>query len=409
MMRTATEATSRRLVPSCQLPAQAHLRARHRSLLELPANQRDGLGPLTFDAKTNRITTAGFAYDAAGNQIRTVRADGRGQQYRYDAAGRLAQVLDENGKPVESYDYYNATNMRLSTHVGDPANLPKVYVWNGNTVIAEYQQTANCGHTVAVDQELCLRWRSLALHAVPDASGTTELVQYHHPDRISTRLITTANSNDVVRLETMPYGTLAPGASAGSTSRYFTTYDRSPAADMDYAVNRYFAAAQGRFTQVDPLGMGRRHGSNPQSLNMYNYVTSDPVKRDSTLQDNGKGAPMQSHQNQSYHQTALLLHHRCLSLETDRFVLCFETGGWVDLSGVFRLGRSWAADTGGLGRPRGRQFWRCWIRKSTGGGHRISAAQIDLRTPDSKQRKVVSRTYLCYQRSPGWGRFQKRN
>ena len=41
----------------------------------------DGLASLSFDSTTNRITTSGFQYDAAGNQTRIVRADGSAQKY----------------------------------------------------------------------------------------------------------------------------------------------------------------------------------------------------------------------------------------------------------------------------------------------------------------------------------------
>jgi RHS repeat-associated protein len=46
---------------------------------------------------------------------------------------------------------------------------------------------------------------------------------------------------------------------------------------MDYAVNRFYSAAQGRFTQVDPIGMRAVSLSDPQSLNLYSYVQNDPV------------------------------------------------------------------------------------------------------------------------------------
>jgi len=46
---------------------------------------------------------------------------------------------------------------------------------------------------------------------------------------------------------------------------------------MDYAVNRFYNAAQGRFTQVDPIGMSAASLSDPQSLNLYSYCGNDPI------------------------------------------------------------------------------------------------------------------------------------
>jgi RHS repeat-associated protein len=46
---------------------------------------------------------------------------------------------------------------------------------------------------------------------------------------------------------------------------------------MDYAVNRFYNAAQGRFTQVDPIGMSAASLKEPQTLNLYSYCGNDPV------------------------------------------------------------------------------------------------------------------------------------
>ena len=57
------------------------------------------------------------------------------------------------------------------------------------------------------------------------------------------------------------------------------SYDRSSVTGLDYANNRHYDSQQGRFTQVDPIGMSASSVSNPQSLNMYSYVDNDPVNR----------------------------------------------------------------------------------------------------------------------------------
>jgi RHS repeat-associated protein len=57
----------------------------------------------------------------------------------------------------------------------------------------------------------------------------------------------------------------------------FTSYDRSDATGLDYAVNRFYSSQQGRFTQVDPIGMGAASLGNPQTLNLYAYCGNDPI------------------------------------------------------------------------------------------------------------------------------------
>ncbi len=48
---------------------------------------------------------------------------------------------------------------------------------------------------------------------------------------------------------------------------------------MDYAVNRFYNSAQGRFNQVDPIGMAAASLEDPQTLNLYGYCGNDPINQ----------------------------------------------------------------------------------------------------------------------------------
>ena len=74
----------------------------------------------------------------------------------------------------------------------------------------------------------------------------------------ATGAITTSQTN-------LPYGT-ALETSGPATNQRFTSYDRSATTGMDYAVNRFYNAAQGRFTQADPIGMRAASLRDPQTL-----------------------------------------------------------------------------------------------------------------------------------------------
>src|SRR5205807_9091273 len=76
------------------------------------------------------------------------------------------------------------------------------------------------------------------------------------------------------------------GAIISETNRRFTSYDRGPTTKLDYAVNRHYDSQQGRFTQVDPVGIGRSDLENPQTLNLYSYCTNDPINH---IDRNGLG------------------------------------------------------------------------------------------------------------------------
>ncbi len=53
----------------------------------------------------------------------------------------------------------------------------------------------------------------------------------------------------------LPFGTALNAESTGATNRRFTSYDRSVTTGLDYAYDRHYDSQQGRFTQVDPIGM----------------------------------------------------------------------------------------------------------------------------------------------------------
>lgn len=97
------------------------------------------------------------------------------------------------------------------------------------------------------------------------------------PVRLGTRLVTNAQDSTSFEQLSLPFGTALNAESTGSTNRRFTTSDRSVTTGLDYAKNRHYDAQQGRFTQVDPIGMDAASANDPQSLNMYSYCGNDPI------------------------------------------------------------------------------------------------------------------------------------
>src|SRR4030095_9756612 len=110
----------------------------------------------------------------------------------------------------------------------------------------------------------------------PDGSGGETLL-YHHPDRLGTRLVTNPASGTYFEQVALAFGTALDGESTGWTKRRFTSYDRSSVTGLDYALNRHYDRLQGRFTQVDTIGMDAVSLDSPQSLNLYGYCGNDPV------------------------------------------------------------------------------------------------------------------------------------
>jgi RHS repeat-associated protein len=238
----------------------------------------DGLASQTYENATNRVTTPGFAYDVAGNQTRIIRADGSGQRFQYDAANRLIQVRDDYGYVLETFTY-GSSNERL---IADQIGYRTYFDCEGGSTIAEYSEGG--GSTTPVWSKSYVYLGGRLLSTLTPSGGGGGAIQYHHPDRLGTRIVTDPSNGNFFEQQTLPFGSAldeAPpaGGTSGATNRRFTTYDRSAATGLDYANNRHYDSQQGRFTQVDPAGMSTATITNPQTLNLYAYCANDPINR----------------------------------------------------------------------------------------------------------------------------------
>jgi RHS repeat-associated protein len=82
------------------------------------------------------------------------------------------------------------------------------------------------------------------------------------------------SGNVIGAMDNLPFGEDALTGSGQDEKHRFTSYERDSETATDYAVNRQYQMSVGRFNRPDPVG-----GSigNPQSLNRYAYVQSDPI------------------------------------------------------------------------------------------------------------------------------------
>jgi RHS repeat-associated protein len=228
----------------------------------------DGHANLSYDLM-NRITTTGFAYEKAGNQVRALAAGGGSQRFQYDAANRLVKVkADDNVTVLASYTYGDS-NERL---ILEEAGVRTYYACDG---IVEYTESGS-SITPQWSKSYVYFGARLLSTLTPNGSGGA-FVQYHHPDRLGTRVVTNAQDTGYFEQVSLPFGTALNAESTGATNRRFTTYDRSSTTGLDYALNRHYDSQQGRFTQIDPIGMASTNLANPQTLNLYVYCTNDPV------------------------------------------------------------------------------------------------------------------------------------
>ena len=174
----------------------------------------DGFPSLSYDPASNRINSAGWLYDAAGNQIRAQRADGSWQRYVYDAAGRLVTIKGDGYNTLLSYRY-GATNQRLITQEGGSASNQRTYhVWNGNSIVSEFGESNYSPSAPSWNKNYIYLGGRLLATQEPVSGG--EMVMFHHPDHLSTRLVTNQANGSVSEQTNLPYGNAMLSESTGA-------------------------------------------------------------------------------------------------------------------------------------------------------------------------------------------------
>jgi RHS repeat-associated protein len=213
-----------------------------------------GSGPsnsVVVSTTTNHITTSGYTYDTNGNMT----GDGVNTLV-YDADNRAISAADGSG--TASYSY-NGSGFRVQKSFGGTTT---VYIFSETSAIAEYANGTLSEEYVYVGDSL-----------LADYSGGT--LTYHGRDFLSARLKMDTSGNKVGEQGHYPFGE-DWYMTNNTTKWHFTNYERDSESSNDYAKFRYHVNRLARFLTVDPLPPPRR---DPQLLNRYSYVASDPINR----------------------------------------------------------------------------------------------------------------------------------
>ncbi len=174
----------------------------------------------------------------------------------YDAENRVVSAADGSGTATYAYDGLGHRIQKTFS------GTTTTYVFSGNDVLSEY-----AGGTLT--NEYIRQGRTLVAEY---NSGT---LTYHGRDPLSVRLSMDANGNTSGQQGHFPFGENWYNTNA-TTKWHFTVYERDSESSNDYATFRYHVNRLGRFSSLDPV---RPRGPQPQSLNRYAYVASDPINR----------------------------------------------------------------------------------------------------------------------------------
>ncbi|HVQ36179.1 MAG TPA: RHS repeat-associated core domain-containing protein, partial [Pyrinomonadaceae bacterium] len=257
---------------------------RHRVTEALTANVT------SYDTSTNRITTAGTTYDAAGQTL--TDAIFRGLQYQYNPEGRMIWSANLDGSnPATSV--YDGLGQRVQT---TQAGVTKSYFYDINgSVVAEYEATSNPGYGYGVLKRLNVSAGGRLLAVDEVQTNGTKVTSYLMGDRQgSTRVLMDAAGAVTSRHDYLPFGeelgagTGAPGSPTGmrTAAQGYSVADNvrqryadtrlDDATGLDHTLWRKLETRSGRWTTPDPYGKSLTV-ANPQSFNRYAYVQNDPV------------------------------------------------------------------------------------------------------------------------------------
>ena len=221
-----------------------------------------------FNPADNRIISAGYAYDEAGNMLCDPehpcgQSPGGAAYFVYDAENRMRGAGGGPEGGGARYDY-DGQGRRVRKVRGAQVT---VFVYDAHgRLAAEYSDGADTDG------------------GADAAGGTSYLTQDHLG---STRAVTDAAGRVRSRYDYLPFGEEIRAGTGGRTQsqgysqfdgvrQQFTGYEKDDETSLDFAQARYYSNTQGRFTSPDPL-LSSARAAVPQSWNRYTYVLNNPL------------------------------------------------------------------------------------------------------------------------------------
>ena len=213
---------------------------------------------IAVSATTNRVTTTGYAFDAAGNMTQEPSPNGYG--YTYDAENHLTQVTG-TGSGTWTY-VYDGNGMRVEKSNASGGTLYFRSVSGATIAETDLSGNITSEYIFFAGQRIARR----------DANNN---VYYYYTDQVgSTTTITTGTGSPCYDATFTPYGEEHNTLNTCPQNYKFTGYERDSETGLDYAFARYYNSRLGRFMSADPLA---GNIGDPQSLNRYAYVENNPT------------------------------------------------------------------------------------------------------------------------------------
>lgn len=230
----------------------------------------------TSNGNNNQIDQ--FTYDAAGN----VYYDGA-HHYTYDAENRLIQVDSGN---TATY-VYDAEGKRIRKTVG---GVPVDYLYD---VKGDQIDEVNSSDQLNRG-EVYAEGRHIATYLV-----STNNTYFDFSDWLGTeRARAMPNGQGCETIASLPFGdNQTISGSCDPTPMHFTGKQRDAESSLDMFGARYYGSSLGRFITPDwhesPMPVPYANFSNPQSLNLYAYLSNNPLRGTDPTGHGPKTGPIQ--------------------------------------------------------------------------------------------------------------------
>jgi RHS repeat-associated protein len=215
---------------------------------------------MTHDPATNRVVSNAVRYDDNGNIVKLFDMD-----LTFDIVNRLVAV-ERQGEGKEQYAY-NFENLRIWKKLSTGEEEIHFYGTGGRR-LATYRLTLDAqgnGDVSLLDNDIYFAGKLLRSQDKPVVL-----------DRLGSVHAWIDSQNNVQRTKYYPFG--EERKVTKHNRRKFATYWRDDFSKLDYAEQRYYSSALGRFITPDPYEGSVRLG-NPETWNRYAYVWNDPVNK----------------------------------------------------------------------------------------------------------------------------------
>ncbi len=223
---------------------------------------------LIVNGLTNRITTAGFAYDAAGNMTQMPYSSSS-QTLDYDLFGRVTTVTNTDGVQTYGYDW---RGHRWSVTKGGQTEY-FLYLPDGRLLGRYRRVTGSVRYQDGTESGPQQVWQAAEVFYYFGGRLVSRKGGFGQPlSRITTDRLGSVGDGSAHH----PYG--EDRTAAANDQFKFATYWRDGQSGLDYAQQRHYMPGYGRFTSVDPAD-GSASPTNPGTWNRYQYADFDPANK----------------------------------------------------------------------------------------------------------------------------------